>query len=95
MEHVLNAIVTDKEGFREKLVNKVLEHKEIKPLIQKKLDERVKIFESELTEQKKVIDKLKESIATLGDGLQNLSVSSSIDNIKFDIVDNEVKNEKL
>jgi hypothetical protein len=42
-----------------------------------------------------VIDKLKESITTLGDGLQNLSVSSSIDNIKFDIVDNEVKNEKL
>lgn len=88
MEKVLQAITTDEDGFREKLIDKLLEHKQIKPLIQEKLDSRVKSFEAELDTQEKSIKELKESISTLGESFNNLSTTSS-EEITFDIADNK------
>ena len=84
MDKVLNAITTDKEGFRENLVKELLEHKNIQPLIQEKLDQRVKSFESLITDQKKSIRELQESLSTLAEGFNSLPISFTKD-IIFDI----------
>ncbi|WP_375725252.1 hypothetical protein LXN10_07585 [Arcobacter sp. KX21116] len=88
MEKVLDAITTDKDQFREKLVIRILEHKNIKPLIQEKLDRRVESYEVELNKQKNLIKELKESVSSLAEGFNNLSTESSKE-IKFDLSDKE------
>jgi hypothetical protein len=62
MDKVLQAITTDKDMFREKLVKALLEHEKIKPLIQKELDTRVQSFEKDLNNQKQSITEIKESV---------------------------------
>jgi len=84
MNKVLEAITTDKDLFREKLVNALLEHEKIKPLIQEKLDMRVQGFEKDLNNQKESIKEIKESVYSLGEGFNNL-VTSPNEEIKFDL----------
>ncbi len=90
MEKVLEAISTDEDGFREKLVNKILEHKKIKPLIQDKLDRRTESFEMDLNKQKLLIRQLSESITILGESFNSLQTTSG-EEIKFEISDEKDK----
>lgn len=88
MDKVLQAITTDKDMFREKLVKALLEHEKIKPLIQKELDIRVQSFEKDLNNQKQSITEIKESVYSLGEAFNNL-VTSPNEEIKFDLHENK------
>lgn len=88
MDKVLQAITTDKDMFREKLVKALLEHEKIKPLIQKELDTRVQSFEKDLNNQKQSITEIKESVYSLGEGFNNL-ITSPKEEIKFDLHENK------
>jgi hypothetical protein len=91
MDKVLQAITTDKDMFREKLVKALLEHEKIKPLIQKELDTRVQSFEKDLNNQKQSITEIKESVYSLGEGFNNL-ITSPKEEIKSGLFSTSIPN---
>ncbi len=92
MEKVLDAITTDKDQFREKLVTRILEHNKIKPLIQERLDKRVRSFENDLHDYMNDLKEVKESLATLGNGFNELSSHIPVvSNITFDLPETKDK----
>jgi len=87
LEKIIKALETNEQGFRDNFVEQLLESKNIKPLIQEKLDNRVALLKNELELQSSSIEATKKAIKELAKAVEDSRHFDAppIENITFTI----------